>query len=76
MEGQATLELTAALLGMLVLLFGSLKVCLWVGERFVKRQQTFERTRVAAGSDVDPGRLWDEPAEELRIFREFRIFRE
>jgi hypothetical protein len=67
-KGQATLELTAALIGMLVLLFGSLKICFWVGERFVKRQQAYEATRVAAGSDTAPGRVWNEPSDELHIF--------
>lgn len=48
--GQASLELTVALILVMLLLVGSIKVFVWLNERMVMRQLDFERTRVAAGS--------------------------
>ncbi|MBI4322870.1 MAG: hypothetical protein HY596_01195 [Candidatus Omnitrophica bacterium] len=61
--------MTVALIGALLLLFGSLKVFLWINERLVKRQVSYEDTRVAAGSQ-DSLKLWEEPTEPLKIFNE------
>ncbi|MBI3319013.1 MAG: hypothetical protein HYZ89_00270 [Candidatus Omnitrophica bacterium] len=60
--------MTLALTGALILLFGSLKVCLWISERLVRRQQYYHCTRVAAGGN-SPG-LWNDPARSipLKIF--------
>ena len=60
-KGQASLEMTLALVGALLLLFGSLKVFLWLNSRFVARQQAYEASRVAAGS-TQPGTTWNEPS--------------
>lgn len=68
-RGQASLEMTVALMGTLLLLFGSVKVFLWMVERLVVRQQSYETTRVAAGGD-EPGKRWNEPTAPLRIFNE------
>jgi hypothetical protein len=63
--GQASLEMTVALIGALLLLFGSLKVYLWVNERLVSRQMSYEATRVAAAS-ATPG-AWDDQASAIRL---------
>ena len=66
-RAQSSLEMTLAMIGALVLLFGSIKVFIWLAQRLVARQQAYENTRVAAGSSA-PGRKWDEPSQKLSIF--------
>ena len=80
--GQSSLEMTLALIGALVLLFGSLRVFFWVGERMVQRQRQYEQSRARAASapqakdrpaawgDVtwDDGR-WSEKDQKLQIFK-------
>jgi hypothetical protein len=63
--GQASLEMTLAMLGALLLLLASAKVYLWINERLVTRQLAYEATRVAAGS-AQPG-VWDNSASQLRL---------
>ena len=53
--------MAVALVGAFILLFGSLKVFLWVNERIVRRQQSYEATRVGGGD-------WTEPNQKLDIF--------
>lgn len=67
-RGQATLEMTVALTGALLLMLGSFKVFLWCAERLIRRQQAYECTRVKAAS-TQPG-FWEDPARRiaLRIF--------
>lgn len=48
-RGQASLEMTAALIGALLLLFGSFKIFLWVNERVIQRHQRYEATRGGMG---------------------------
>lgn len=62
-SGQASLEMTVALVGAILLLFGSLKVFLWLNERLVTRHQNYEATRVS-------GVPWVEPSTPLRILNE------
>lgn len=62
-RGQASLEMTVALIGALLLLLGSFKVFLWVNERIVSRQQSYEATRAGGGQ-------WTEPSKPLRMFNE------
>jgi len=50
MRGQSTLELTAALVVIVILLIGSVKIFLWLNDSMVRRQVNYEATRVAAGS--------------------------
>lgn len=72
-RGQASLEMTIALVGALILLFGSLKVLLWSVERVTARQQAYEQSRVAAGSTPQVGVAlvgWNEPSEPLQIFQQ------
>ena len=59
--------MTVALFGALLLLFGCLKLCLWFGERFFKRNQDYDKTRVMAGS-TDP-QVPYEPKDKLNMFR-------
>lgn len=66
--GQASLELTLAMIGALILLFGSLKVFLWVNERIIARQIAYERSRVAAGTEASVVQ-WSEPEKRLEIFK-------
>jgi hypothetical protein len=66
--------MTVALGGALLLLFASAKICLWCGERIVRRQLAYERTRVSAGGEGVPG-VWVDPTTRgaerlLRIFDE------
>ncbi len=49
-RGQASLEMTAAMIGALLILFASMKICVWVAERLVTRNQVYENTRLAGGS--------------------------
>ena len=52
-RGQASLELAVALVCSLILLFGCVKVFVWLTTRLVTRQQQYEHTRVrAAKSEV------------------------
>jgi len=77
--GQSSLEVTVALIGAIVLLFGSLKVFEWINERLISRQIAYDEGqpetrvggRVDAGSRTD-GQLvlWEEPSQPLRIFDE------
>ena len=62
-RAQASLEMTAAIVGALLLLFGALKLFLWVNERIVVRQRNYEATRASGGH-------WEEPNKPLRIFNE------
>ena len=66
-RAQASLELTLAMIGALLLLFGSLKVFLWLNERIIARQIAYERSRVQAGTDASVVQ-WNEAAKPLRIF--------
>ena len=49
-RAQAALETTLALICVIVLLFGALKIFFWLTERVVRRQEDFESGRVQAGS--------------------------
>jgi len=51
-DGQATLELTVALILIVILLMAGVKTFLWLNEGLVQRQVSYENTRVAAGSTV------------------------
>lgn len=49
-SGQASLELTAALILTAMLIIFSFKIFVWFNNRFVARQAAYESSRVAAGS--------------------------
>ena len=66
--GQASLEVTVALIGALLLLFGSLKIFLWLNDRLVRRQQAYESTRAAAGRSTGAV-MGYEPSETLSVFK-------
>ena len=67
-RGQASLEMAIAMGGVILLILGSLKVCVWVNERLISRQQYYEATRVLAGS-APPGAapVWDDSASRIRL---------
>ena len=71
-RGQASLEMGLAMMGALLLLYGSLKVCLWLVDRVVDRQVAYDKSRVSAGSDASPG-AWNDPtkadAAKLKMFQ-------
>lgn len=67
-QGQATLEMAVAFAGALLLLAASLKLCFWFSERYVRRQRSYEATRVQAG-DQEPGRGWTEPRQRLELVK-------
>ena len=73
-RAQASLELSIAMFGAILLLLGSLKVCLWLNERVVQRQQNYETNRGEAGSAMPDaeGKVrvvgWDDPAQALDLF--------
>jgi len=57
-RAQATIELTAAWIVLLILLIGATGLFLWFNARIVNRQKQYERTRLYAGKlscdeDVD-----------------------
>lgn len=57
LDGQASLELTAALIIVAILLIASVKMFVWFNARMVMRQVAYESSRVTAGSvpheDID-----------------------
>ena len=69
--GQASLELTVAILGALLFLIAAVKVVLWSTERFVARTEDYDRTRTSAAS-VNASTAWDnsyEPTKKLEILK-------
>lgn len=70
-SGQASIEMTVAMIGALLLLFAAVKMFLWFSERLVTRQQRYEQSRPAAAGS-EPGRGWDEPTERLDVLGEHR----
>ncbi len=49
-DGQASLELTAALIIVAMLIVGAVKIFVWFNARLAMRQAAYEKTRVAAGN--------------------------
>ena len=47
---QATIEVTLAFVCVLILLFASVKIFIWMAERMVQRQEDYEATRIQAAS--------------------------
>ncbi len=67
-SGQASLEMTVAMLCLMTLLFGSVKVFLWLVERVATRQVDYSNTRVEAGSCDDPcAGIWNDKASKLKL---------
>ncbi len=69
-RGQATLEMTVAIIGALVLLVGSVKITLWAAERYFTRVKNYDLTRKAAASAPagTPPDTSYEPTTKLKIF--------
>lgn len=53
-KGQAALEMVVALICVLILFAGAVKIYVWGNGRLVDRQQKYEGTRTKAG-DSSPG---------------------
>jgi len=49
-KAQVSLEMAIALIGVMVILFASINVFVWLNKRLVMRQRDYENTRVAAGN--------------------------
>ena len=64
-SAQASLEMTLATIGLLLLLFGSFKLLLWMSERMIRRQQDYDTGRAAAANDGNPNY---EPTQRLDFF--------
>lgn len=65
--GQSTMELTAAMVLLMMLLVASVRIFVWLNERIVNQQRQYESTRVEAGGpgQVAPvGNIYDEEATE------------
>ena len=65
-RSQASLEMTLAIIGLLLLLFGSFKLLLWMSERMIRRQQDYDTSRAAAANGANPTY---EPTQRLDFFR-------
>ena len=52
-NAQSSMEVSAALIAVFILVIGSARIFSWVNKRMVMRQQKYESTRVAAGSTQD-----------------------
>ena len=59
-RGQASMELTVAFAGALLLLFASVKIFLWVQDRLITRQQKYDCTRASAVVN-DTSWYWNYP---------------
>jgi len=71
-KAQVTLEMAIALIGVLILLFGTLNLFIWVNKRLVERQQDYENTRVTAGSSATADEIQvNESGHKLNIFANF-----
>ena len=86
---QASLEMTISLIGVFIILFGTLNVFLWMNKQMVQRQEYYEHSPIdvrvngtAYGSDYQYGRLaagdfnGDVPIvnETKTFYRELEIF--
>ena len=71
-RGQATLEMTVALIAALLLLVGAVKFAFWATERYHTRLTNYERSRATAASvPFRVGQRWDgsyEPSKRLDLF--------
>lgn len=57
------------MIGALVLLVGTIKLFVWINQRYILRQRAYEATRVQAGSAPPSTRtLWNEPTQTLDFF--------
>lgn len=59
-QGQASLEMTVALIGGLLLFAGSIRVFMWIAQRLIDRQASYEATRPTTANSPQ----WSEPAND------------
>ncbi len=75
-SGQATLELTVALIVIMMLLVAAVRTFVWLNEGMVARQVSYENTRVAAGStapayvDLNPVTHLDNVGADSLVIRD------
>ena len=67
LKAQASLELTVAVVGALLLLYGSLKLVMWLNERVFTRHVQYNDTRATAAQD-DPGAAY-EPTQKFNVLQ-------
>lgn len=53
-KAQSTLELAVAIVCVFMLLYGTLNTFIWLNKRLIWRHEEYEKTRVKAGSEVNP----------------------
>lgn len=70
-KGQAAIEMTIAVIGSLVLIFGSLKICIWMARTLVERQEAYQITRTRAATNAGRGCLRYYEPGKLSVFGEF-----
>ena len=51
-KAQSSLEMAVALVSVCILLCGAMNVFIWLNKRMARRQQDYEKTRVAAGNST------------------------
>jgi len=57
--------MTIAMFCALILVFGGMKVCLWVADRLVSRQKEYDATKV--NSTQDPNYVWEDNASKIKL---------
>ena len=56
-SGQAAIEMTVALVSVVILFAGAVKIWAWMVNNMVSRQQRYEATRIDAATDANPGTI-------------------
>ncbi|MCX5704002.1 MAG: hypothetical protein NT066_05905 [Candidatus Omnitrophica bacterium] len=66
-KAQASLEMAIAIVSVLLLLLGCLRVFFWVNQRFVLRQEAYESMAVEAANTA-PNPIWEtERQQEMQV---------
>lgn len=65
-RAQASMEMTVAMICAMLLMLGCFKMWMWMNQRLIARQQAYDASRVAAGSDINPGG-WTDTASSVPL---------
>ena len=68
-KAQVSLEIALALIGVFILLFGTMNVFIWVNKRLVQRQKDYEHTRISAGNAAQEVPVNESGYPKLNIFK-------
>lgn len=70
-KGQGSLEMIVSLIGLVILLLGTVNIFIWINQRMVTRQKDYENSRISAGSDTSGNEIQvDESAyPKLDVFK-------